>query len=136
MKRFLIIKEKFSAAHLYKNDDFTEAENKKHFGRCYTKHGHGHNYLLETAFQIPSKTSDKDLLKIKNLLHKKLFAITDKLDHSHLNFDIPYFKKNIPTTENIALYFDQSIAKLKLKYSLHFIRLYEAEDLFSEITYE
>lgn len=136
MKRILVVNEKFSAGHFYKNDNFTKKENQKYFGRCYTKHGHGHNYKLEVGFQIPSKTTDAELLKIKRQLQTALHSLTDAVDHTHLNFDVPEFKKTIPTTENIALYFDDKIKKLKLKQKLFSIRLYESDDLFSEITYD
>ena len=136
MKRILILTEKFSAGHLYKNDNFSESDNKKYFGKCYTKYGHGHNYRLEVGFVIPEKTSEIGLKKIKTQLQKKLFSLTNHLDHSHLNFDIAEFKKTIPTTENLVLYFEAKIKKLKLKNQLHHLRLYESDDLFSELSYE
>lgn len=133
MKHILTLQEKFSAGHLYKNDSFTDKENKKYFGRCYTEHGHGHNYKLEVSFAIQKNT---EIINIKPYLQKEIHKLTDQLDHTHLNFDIPEFKKEIPTTENIAIYFEEKIKKLKLKFKLYRIRIYEADDLFSEIIYE
>lgn len=135
MKRILIVSSDFSSAHLYKNDQFTEAENKKAFGRCYTDFGHGHNYKIETGFLIDSKTADKELLKVKHNLENQIFKLTDVLDHEHLNFVIPEFKTKVPTTENILLYFETKIKNLNLKNKLAFIKLFESENLSSEKYY-
>ena len=39
----------FSASHRYWNDEWSEEENIKNFGKCTSKFGHGHNYVLETT---------------------------------------------------------------------------------------
>ncbi|OFZ31957.1 MAG: hypothetical protein A2622_12020 [Bdellovibrionales bacterium RIFCSPHIGHO2_01_FULL_40_29] len=135
MIRVLKIQSEFSSAHLYKNASFSVAENKKQFGRCYSKYGHGHNYRIEVGFQVSEKIGDTQLIKINEVLSKKLTALTQKLDHEHLNFVIPEFKKTIPTTENILLYFEKKLASLKLPYPLISIKLFEMENLWSEKYY-
>lgn len=135
MKRILILKSQFSSAHKYENPKFSEAENKKVFGRCFTDHGHGHNYKIEIGFLIPPKASDENVVNINLQLQNELKLLTEKLDHEHLNFVIPEFKEIIPTTENILIYFEKKIANLKLKYSLAFIKLFEMENLWSEKYY-
>lgn len=135
MKRILVVSSNFSSAHLYKNDDMTVAENKKAFGRCYTDHGHGHNYKLEAGFLISPELNDHDVLKTKDALDQSVISLTTVLDHEHLNFVIPEFKKTVPTTENILLYFEKKILALKLKNKLAFIKLFEMENLYSEKYY-
>lgn len=135
MKRTLVIDAQFTAAHFYKNDNFTEKENKKHFGKCYTRHGHGHDYRVEVGFRIAPALPDGKLLQTRDELQQKLQIVTKKLDYRHLNFDIPEFKKQIPTTENILLYFEDKISKLKIKNQLIFIKLFETKDLWSEKYY-
>ncbi len=135
MIRTLVLDSNFSSAHLYRNDSFSKKENKKHFGRCFTDYGHGHNYKIEVGFKIAEKTKDTELVRLQKDLHKKLKSLTNPLDFEHLNFVIPEFKNVVPTTENILLYFEKKISELKLKNKLVFIKLFETENLWSEKYY-
>ena len=85
-------------------------------GRC--KDLHGHTWKVEVV--IESKKLDKigmvvDFVELK----KKLKEFLKPIDHVCLN-DLAYFKKNNPTTENIAKYiydnFQEKIKPLKIKY--------------------
>src|SRR5688572_24145980 len=127
----------FSSAHLYANKNFTEQENKTTFGKCFTEHGHGHNYLLEAFFEgkIDSKSGlIINLLDIDNLLK----VLTDKLDHQHLNFDVVELKETIPTTENLARFCFHKIEELRksklpqIEMRLYKVRLFENDDLWVE----
>ncbi|MDG0816636.1 6-carboxytetrahydropterin synthase [Bdellovibrio svalbardensis] len=125
----LTLKQSFSSAHLYNQLLWTPEENLKHFGRCYTEHGHGHNYTLEVGF----KTSTTDL-QVKHEEYQTLLKnLCNRLDHEHLNFVIPEFKTQIPTTENIALYFLNKLKETLSEKDLSHIRLYEMDDLWTEI---
>lgn len=127
----------FSSAHLYSSDSFDEQQNRETFGKCFTEHGHGHNYLLEAFFEgrIDSKTGlIINLLDIDDLLK----VLTDKLDHQHLNFDVPEFKSLVPTTENLARYCFREIENLRranlpnVEIKLYKVRLFENDDLWAE----
>lgn len=127
----------FSSAHLYSNRSFSEQENKATFGKCFTEHGHGHNYLLEAFFEgrIDAKSGlIINLLDIDDLLK----VLTEVLDHKHLNFDVPEFKETIPTSENLARYCflkleDLRQAKLpQVDMRLYKVRLFETDDLWVE----
>ncbi len=135
MKRILILHSSFSSAHKYENLNFSKAQNQKSFGRCYSEHGHGHNYKIEVGFAVPTKTTEAELEKNHFILQQQLTKLTWKLDHQHLNFDINEFKSIIPTSENILLYFENKLRNLKLKNSLVFIKLFEMENLWSEKYY-
>lgn len=125
----LILKSPFSSAHLYSQPQWDETTNKATFGRCHTPYGHGHNYALEVGFVI--KSAD---LKQKRASYQKLLKeLTDRLDHEHLNFEIPEFKKTIPTTENIALYFLKKLTTSLPDKDISFLRLYEMDQLWTEI---
>ena len=76
-------------------------------GPC--KNLHGHTWKIEVTAQ--SKALDKigmvvDFKEIK----MKLKGFLGHLDHVCLN-DLPYFKKNNPTTENIAKYIYENFGK-------------------------
>ncbi|KHD88757.1 MAG: 6-pyruvoyl tetrahydropterin synthase [Bdellovibrio sp. ArHS] len=125
----LVLKSPFSSAHLYQQPLWSPEENTKTFGRCYTEHGHGHNYKLEVAFQI----RDSEITEQKKELQKLLDSLTRALDHEHLNFVIPEFKTQIPTTENIALYFLNKLKERGRDKDVAYLRLYEMDNLWTEI---
>src|SRR5690349_15014515 len=45
----LIRREAFSSAHRLNNPQLSEEENKRIYGKCNNKNGHGHNYVLEVT---------------------------------------------------------------------------------------
>ena len=121
----------FSAAHFYSQPKWSESKNKTIFGKCFSKYGHGHNYKLSVSFDL----EPKDLTQ-KSELQQALHSITEKLDHHHLNLVIKEFKNQIPTTENLALYFQEKLKKITPSVRIIKIKLFETEDLWTEINYE
>ena len=122
----------FSSAHRYFQPRFSEEQNKKVFGRCYTEFGHGHNYVLELTIGgevDPDTGMVMNLVDVDNILK----TVTDPLDHHHLNFDIPAFKETVPTTENIAKYcFENCLKLIPSGIKLVRARLYETDTLWSD----
>ncbi|XGC82456.1 6-carboxytetrahydropterin synthase [Bdellovibrio bacteriovorus] len=119
----------FSSAHFYAQKEWSEEQNQKNFGRCYTPYGHGHNYKLEVGFKMSGLLD----LEKRNFYQETLKVLTSPLDHEHLNFVIPEFKDKVPTTENISLYL---LEKLKLSIDekqISYLRLYEMDNLWTEI---
>jgi 6-pyruvoyltetrahydropterin/6-carboxytetrahydropterin synthase len=125
MTKTLIVTSLFSAAHLYHQKKWSEAENQACFGKCFTKYGHGHNYRLEVGFQAP-RASRKELEEV-------IKAITKLLDHQHLNFVVPEFKDLVPTTENIAKYLLKKLHEGCPNELVSYIKLFEMNDLWVEI---
>ena len=125
MRKTLIITERFSSAHFYNQPKWSKKQNLEKFGKCFTEHGHGHNYRLEVAFSEKAG-------ELEDLQHA-VRVVVGLLDHQHLNFVIPEFKTTIPTTENIGNYL---LAKLKMATraeSIVSLKLYEMDDLWVEI---
>lgn len=120
----------FNAAHLYHQPKWSEEKNRAEFGRCFSEHGHGHNYRLEVTFEDAHAFDDAQILKLKSLVD----GVADQLDHQHLNFTIPEFKTQIPTTENIALWLSSRIRAQAP--NVRTVRLYEMDSLFAEIHHE
>ena len=89
-------------------DDFSGAHNLLHYkGKCEKLHGH--NWKVELS--VYSETLDKtgmvmDFKDVKKILQKTLV----KLDHKYLN-DIAFFKKNNPTSENIARFIHKELSR-------------------------
>ncbi|MEM6749039.1 MAG: 6-carboxytetrahydropterin synthase [Planctomycetota bacterium] len=91
----------FSAAHRLHAADLSDDDNRAVFGKCNNPAGHGHNYRLEITARSPidpnGRTLDIDALDA---------AVDDlaieKLDHKHLNRDVPEFACLNPSVEHIA----------------------------------
>jgi len=80
---------------------FSAAHNLRGYkGKCEELHGHNWEIEMVVSKNAPDKTgmvADFTYLKVE------LNRVLEKLDHKYLN-NIPYFKKNNPTSENIAKY--------------------------------
>jgi len=123
----------FSAAHRYHNDRWSAERNRAVFGACNNEPGHGHNYLLEVTVSgevDPQTGMVVNLFDLKRVLQEAL----EEFDHYHLNLDTPYFKDVIPTTENLARVFWRRLQAQKDIGALHAIRLFEDEDLYTDVT--
>ena len=112
----LIIKTHFSAAHKLNN----------YYGKC--ENLHGHNWAIEVI--LSGKKPDKTGLIIDFRDAKKIIAKTiDSFDHKYLN-DLKDFKKNNPTTENIAriLYKQLTPPFKKYKVSVRKVGVWESPE--------
>lgn len=122
----------FAASHRYWNPEWGEERNQAVFGKCTSKYGHGHNYILEVTIE---GEVDRDTGMIINLYDLKpmINDVLKDFDHKHLNDDNINFRDKIPTTENIARVFWELMEKQLEKETncrLYRIRLYETPDLF------
>jgi 6-pyruvoyltetrahydropterin/6-carboxytetrahydropterin synthase len=127
-------KVEFSAAHFYHNPDLSAEENRRVFGKCNNPHGHGHNYVLEvTIAGEPDPTTGMvlDLKELKEILQRE---IMERMDHRHLNYEVPELAGKIPTCENIAAVIWQLLESKIRSGKLDRVRLYESPDLFADCT--
>ena len=94
----------FNAAHRLNNDKWSITKNKEIFGKCNYPNYHGHNYelIVSVKGEINQDTGYvMDMGKLKEIIKSE---IEDRLDHKNLNLDIDYFKKVIPSAENISVF--------------------------------
>lgn len=91
----------FAAMHKLWNPDFSERENFEVFGKCANPTGHGHNYVVEIAIEMPAARSDFRAGDFERTVNHELI---DLLDHKNLNVDVEQFGKTNPTIENIATF--------------------------------
>ena len=126
---------RFAAAHRYFRPDWSEERNQEVFGACAHPHGHGHNYVLEVMVAgrpDPETGFSVDLSKLDELLRVE---VRERLDHRHLNHDVPVFVEGgkIPTTENLLIYLWERLAPRMGRGSrLVRLRLREDVDLFAD----
>lgn len=127
---YLTRKAEFSASHYYHNPELSAEENRTLFGKCNNPLGHGHNYLLEVT--VKGKVNARsgfvlDLKELKEILHRE---VLEAMDHRFLNKEVPEFKEQIPTTENLAIAIWNRLAPRLKRAKLDRVRVYESPDLF------
>jgi 6-pyruvoyltetrahydropterin/6-carboxytetrahydropterin synthase len=132
----LILRRTFSCAHFYAQPQWDETQNRKIFGKCFTRYGHGHDYRVEVGFQVDDNLSEKVEI-CEQILCSVVDPVIETLDHQHLNFAIPEFKDKVPTTENLALYLQAKIEAALAshqEFCLLGLRLFETPTLWVELS--
>jgi 6-pyruvoyltetrahydropterin/6-carboxytetrahydropterin synthase len=72
-----------------------------------------------------------DLKELKDILQRE---IVERMDHRHLNYEVPELTGKIPTCENIVAVIWQLLAPKITNGKLDRVRLYESPDLFADCT--
>ncbi|MEI8135253.1 MAG: 6-carboxytetrahydropterin synthase [bacterium] len=122
----------FSAAHRLYNPSYSAQKNEQVFDKCNNPKGHGHNYVIEVTVAgspDPGTGYVIDLKKLSDILDE---YIIDKVDHKHLNFDVPELLGIIPTAENVAVVFWNMLKPQITAGKLYSIKLFESENNFVE----
>jgi 6-pyruvoyltetrahydropterin/6-carboxytetrahydropterin synthase len=92
-----------SAAHRLASAALSDDENRRTYGKCANPNGHGHNYRIEVTVRgrIDARTGTViDLALLDRVIDEQVVA---RLDHRHLDLDVPQFRDRVSTGENIAL---------------------------------
>lgn len=125
-------KAEFSASHFYWNDRWSEEENRRAFGKCANRNGHGHNYTVEVTVAgdvDPVTGFVVDLKQLKDVMEREVLSA---YDHRHLNLEVPEFRSALPTTENIAVAIWRRLEGRIPGAGLRRVRVYEMPDLFAD----
>ena len=98
----------FAAAHRLHVPHLSEQENRRLFGKCNLPSGHGHNYVLEPAVEVPLDRPPPrfDFPDLEEIVARAIIA---PFDHKHLNLDTREFGPEgvNPSVENISkVFFD------------------------------
>src|SRR5215471_12062739 len=125
-------KVEFSASHVCRNPQLSEDENRKLFGQEANPHGHGHNYVVEVSLRgepDPVTGMVLDLKELKEILNRQ---VVTPYDHRFLNYEVPPFDREVPTTENIARDIWRRLERRLNSdgHNLHAVRVYETPDLY------
>ena len=109
---FITHQTEFSAAHRLHNPALSDGENARLYGPCNNPKGHGHNYdlLVTVAGPIPPATGMvMDLNRLASLLREE---IVNRVDHKHLDHDVPFLEDRITTAENLCVVFWEHLSPL------------------------
>ena len=129
---YLTRKLEFSASHLYHNPALSAEENRRIFGKCNNRHGHGHNYRVDVTLRGLPDARTGMLLDLRELDARVQEHVLAPLDHKHLNLQVPYFAGRQPTCENLARWVWLALAAALPSGLLDAVRVHEAEDLSAE----
>jgi len=123
-------KVEFSASHICRSDQLSDAENERVYGPAANPLGHGHNYIVEVAIEgqpDPITGMILDLKRLKEMLEEKVLNV---YDHRLLNREVEPFDKIVPTVENIAIDIWKRVAPLLTgRARLYSVRVHETSEL-------
>ena len=124
---YITRKLEFCASHRLYNPEYSDEKNADVFGLCNNPNGHGHNYVMEVTVRgevHPETGMVLDLKALKQLVNEEIIL---KVDHKNLNVDVPFLNGVIPTAENLAIRFWESLESKLEGGELYEIKLYESE---------
>jgi 6-pyruvoyltetrahydropterin/6-carboxytetrahydropterin synthase len=111
----------FSAARQTMSPQLSDAENEKLFGLSASPFGHGHNYRARITLAGQEVVQEP--------VSRCLVSLRDELDHKNLNREVVGLTNQPITTEILARYIHQQVAKTL---PVHRVRLHERSDFFAE----
>lgn len=118
----------FSAAHRLHEPSLSETENRILFGKCNNPNGHGHNYTIEVTVKKEVNPQTGMVMNLVDLKNKIEEEICDKIDHKHLNQDVPEFLNLNPTAENMVVVFWNLLKNRFESGVLYEVKLHETEN--------
>jgi len=126
-------KVEFSASHICRSAQLSDAENDFVYGAAANPLGHGHNYVVEVAIKgqpDPVTGMILDLKRLKEILEDKVLGV---YDHRLLNREVEPFATVVPTVENIAIDIWKRLEPhITGRARLHSVRVHETGELFAE----
>lgn len=122
----------FSAAHRLHCPELSDAENLATFGKCNNANGHGHNYVVEISLAGPDGELGGIVFPMPRYEQIVQREVIDRLDHKHLNLDVPEFADLNPSVENIARVIWQMLAKQFAPAQLHRVRVFETQKTWAD----
>ncbi len=115
----------FSAARQTMSPHLDAAENEQLFGIAASPLGHGHHYRARLTFPEESPNEERSALGLARCLE----SLRSELDHKNLNLQVPGLADCPKTTESLAHYLFERVAK---DFPIARVRLHEREDFFAE----
>lgn len=118
----------FAAMHKLWNNDFSEEQNLKVFGKCANPAGHGHNYIVEVTIKMPVNENGFHISDFERVVDNELIKL---VDHKNLNVDVGHFSRTNPTVENIAGFAWNRLVGKFGEAALHCVTVWETDKTYS-----
>ena len=131
---YLIRRERFSAAHILWNENWSEKKNLEVFGKCANKNWHGHNFELFVTVKGEPNIDTGFVVDLKDLSSILKTKVINKLDHKNINLDVDFMQGKMASTEVLAMAIWEEIESdiISLGAQLHCVKLKETENNFVE----
>jgi 6-pyruvoyltetrahydropterin/6-carboxytetrahydropterin synthase len=91
----------FPAAHVLRSPALSDAENRRLYGKCAHRAGHGHDYGVELTLAGAVDPETGQLVPVEVLDAIVRERVLERFSHRCLN-DLEPFRALVPTGENIA----------------------------------
>ncbi|XP_075889850.1 6-pyruvoyl tetrahydrobiopterin synthase isoform X1 [Nelusetta ayraudi] len=117
----------FSACHRLHSLHLSDEENRSVYGKCNNPNGHGHNYKVEVTVRGKIDRHTGMVMNLTDLKRCIEDVIMTPLDHKHLDKDVPHFANVVSTTENVAVYIWDNMAKVLPPNLLYEIKIHETD---------
>jgi len=122
----------FSASHRLHVAAMSDEENRHYFGKCNNPHGHGHNYRVEVTVARDVNDQAGTVLPVPAFEAVVNREVVERLDHKHLNADVPQFAEMNPSVENIARTIWTLLDGKLLPAALRRVRVWETAKTYAE----
>lgn len=127
-------RERFCAAHVLRNENWSDKKNLEVFGKCANTNWHGHNFELFVTIKGELNPDTGFVLNLKDLSNLIDDKIIQKLDHKNINLDVDFMKGKMASTEVLAMSIWEELASdiQAMGGILHCVKLQETENNFVE----
>jgi len=126
-------KVEFSASHICRSPQLTDAENERAYGAAANPFGHGHNYVVEVAIEGEPDPVTGMILNLRTLREILEDRVLSVYDHRLLNREVAPFDRVVPTVENIAIDIWNRVEPcIKGRAKLHSVKVHESADICAE----
>ena len=132
MKIKLTKRYQFSSAHRLNSDFLDETENIEIYDKCNNINGHGHDYTLYVTVD-GQPDSETGMITPVEKFDTVVGDTLNRLDYKHLDKEVPFFKDEISTAENIIQFIWKGLAGKFGEADLVHLALWETNNNYFEL---
>ncbi|MBL6658383.1 MAG: 6-carboxytetrahydropterin synthase [Flavobacteriales bacterium] len=131
---YITRRERFNAAHMLRNENWSDEKNIEVFGKCANQNWHGHNFELFVTVKGEVNEDTGFVVNLKDLASVIQHKVIQKLDHKNLNLDVDFMRGKMASTEILAIaIWEELESDIKnLDATLHLVKVQETENNFVE----
>ena len=131
---YITRRERFNAAHMLRNEKWSDEKNIVVFGKCANQNWHGHNFELFVTVKGEVNEDTGFVVNLKDLASVIQNKVIEKLDHKNLNLDVDFMRGKMASTEVLAIAIWEELESdiNQLGATLHLVKVQETENNFVE----
>ena len=131
---YITRRERFNAAHMLRNEKWSDEKNIEVFGKCANQNWHGHNFELFVTIKGEVNEDTGFVVNLKDLASVIENKVIVKLDHKNLNLDVDFMRGKMASTEVLAIAIWEELESdiNQLGATLHLVKVQETENNFVE----